>query len=96
MQRSDYTNNLHDMNTSSSGITCKNDKQNDDDYITIARDKVFPSASRRYSQDNCTSPEICNQNNSFWSVSDGNIRTLSERILVLLLMRNIQLISVRK
>ena len=65
MQRSDYTNNLHDMNTSSSGITCKNDKQNDDDYITIARDKVFLSASRRYSQDNCTSPEICNQNNFF-------------------------------
>ena len=57
IQGSDYVNNVHDMNTFSSEITRKNDEQNDDDYIPITRDKVFPSASRRYSQDNYTSLE---------------------------------------
>ena len=57
MQVSDYTNNVHDMNKSSSGITRKNDDQNDDDSISITRDKIFPSVSLRYSQDKYTSLE---------------------------------------
>ena len=57
IQGSDYANNVHDMNTFSSEITRKNDKQNDDDSIPITRNKVFPSASRRCSQDNYTSLE---------------------------------------
>ena len=39
---------------------------------------------------------MCDQNNFFYSVSDGNVRTLSERILVLLLRRIIPLFSLRK
>jgi len=57
MQVSDYANNVHDMNKSSFGITRKNDDQNDDDSISITRDKILPSISRRYSQDNYTSLE---------------------------------------
>ena len=57
IQGLNYANNVHDMNTFSSEITRKNDEQNDDDSIPITRDKVFPSDSHRYSQDNYTSLE---------------------------------------
>ena len=57
IQGSNYANNVHNMNTSSSGITRKNDEQNDDDSIPITRDKVFLSSSRRHSQNNYTSLE---------------------------------------
>ena len=57
IQGSDYANNVHDINTFSSEITRKNDEQNDDDSISITRDKIFPSVSLRYSQDKYTSLE---------------------------------------